>query len=236
MNFSYIVSLFKKGSVCVTGLRGTGKDMLMSNVVCRRKKPYVSNIDYGGHFFPFEPEKFDCGKNTYKDFIEGTVKKYEYPYPDGTDIYTSDIGVYFPSQYCSELDRNYRYLPVTLALLRQIGNCEWHFNVQNLERAWNKLRELSTTYISCQWCKVFFGKIVLQKVIVYDKYQSCVDRMLPFSVTAPLLCSPQTRTQVKLMKQQYECTHGKIKPLILVYINRSKYNTRHFKEILKNGK
>ena len=46
MLFQKIRKLFKKGSVCVTGLRGTGKDLLMSNVVVRNKKPYISNIDY----------------------------------------------------------------------------------------------------------------------------------------------------------------------------------------------
>lgn len=234
--FFQVINLFKQGSVCVVGLRGTGKDMLMANVAVRRKKPYVSNIDYGGHFLPLELDKLDCGCNTYRDFISGQVKKYIYPYPDGTDIYTSDIGVYFPSQYCSELNRDFKQVPVTLALLRQLGDAEWHFNVQNLNRAWDKLRELSCTYIACRWCKVLFGKLVIQKVMIYDKYESCVNRLEPFKVTAPLFCSPQTRTQVKLMKQQYECTNGKIKPMLLVYLNKSNYDTRFFKEMLKNGK
>ena len=42
MLFSSVIRLFKRGNVCVTGLRGTGKDLLMSNVVVRRKKPYIS--------------------------------------------------------------------------------------------------------------------------------------------------------------------------------------------------
>ena len=42
MLFSKVVKMFKKGSVCVSGLRGTGKDVIMGNVIARRKKPYIS--------------------------------------------------------------------------------------------------------------------------------------------------------------------------------------------------
>ena len=37
---------FKVGNVCVTGLRGRGKDMLFANVVSRSTRQYISNIDY----------------------------------------------------------------------------------------------------------------------------------------------------------------------------------------------
>ena len=50
-------NMFRDGNVCVTGLRGRGKDMLVANVVLRRKAqrkplPYVSNVDYGADFLP----------------------------------------------------------------------------------------------------------------------------------------------------------------------------------------
>lgn len=41
MSLRKIIKLFDKGNVMVCGLRGDGKDMLMSNVVQRRKKPYA---------------------------------------------------------------------------------------------------------------------------------------------------------------------------------------------------
>ena len=47
MRFRKIVKMFKKGNVCITGLRGTGKDVLMGNVINRVKYPYISNLDYG---------------------------------------------------------------------------------------------------------------------------------------------------------------------------------------------
>ena len=37
MRFKKIIKLFEDQNVCVCGLRGTGKDLLMSNVVIRRK-------------------------------------------------------------------------------------------------------------------------------------------------------------------------------------------------------
>ena len=45
MRFKRIIRYFKRGNVCVTGLRGTGKDLLMGNVIARRKKNYVSNLN-----------------------------------------------------------------------------------------------------------------------------------------------------------------------------------------------
>jgi hypothetical protein len=65
MRFKKIIRMFEDGNVCVTGLRGRGKDMLMSNVVVRRKKPYVSNVDYKGkkaRFKRFYPLDYDTKK------------------------------------------------------------------------------------------------------------------------------------------------------------------------------
>lgn len=63
----------------MSGLRGRGKDMLMSNVAIRRNLPYVSNVDYGGHYFPLHMSDFDCGMNTYNNFITGNLKPYFFP-------------------------------------------------------------------------------------------------------------------------------------------------------------
>ena len=102
---SSVIKLFKSGNVLVCGLRGTGKDMLLSNVVARRKSPYVSNIDYrckSSEFISLDLNSLDI-KNTYKNFVSGEVVPYSYPYPERSDIYISDAGVYFPSQFEREL-------------------------------------------------------------------------------------------------------------------------------------
>lgn len=235
MRFKKIVRMFDRGNVCVCGLRGKGKDMLVANVTQRRKLPYVSNVDYGGERIPFDPMTLDCGGNTYDNFITGDVKKYVYPYADRVDVYISDAGVYFPSQYCNLLNRDYGCLSTFMALSRHLGDCNVHFNVQNLNRCWDKIREQSDMYIMCNWCKVFFGKIVVQRVTIYELYDAAVKRVPVFCLPRPWF-NPDRIFQWKVQKQNYDIAHGSIKPGILIYVNKSNYDTRVFKEVLANGK
>lgn len=228
-----ILRAFNDGNVCIYGLRGRGKDLLMSNVCIRRKKAYVSNVDYGGSYIPFNPNAFDCGRNSYRNFIEGNLNSYVYPYPDGTDLYISDVGVYFPSQYCNELNKDYKYFPTFFALSRHVGLANVYVNTQSLGRAWDKIREQCDKYILCNWCKVLFGKVVIQSVTLYDNYESAVNKLLPFSVKPPLFAKQETMMSLKLQKQTYECVHGKIQKKLIIYINKSNYNTRFFKEVLQ---
>ena len=228
-----IIKLFEEGNVSVCGLRGKGKDMLFANVVMRRKKPYISNTNYGGEFIPFEPYVLNC-RNTYRNFLTGKINRYEYPFDDGVDIYIADGGVYMPSQYQGELCKEYGHIPVYMAISRHLGDCNFHYNVQNLNRMWDKIREQSDTYIRCICCKVLFGKIVLQKVIIYEKYESAVNRVPPFRLRRPLI-NPTRLQAWEIQKQNYEISHGSVKPRFLIYINRSKYNTRIFKEMLAHA-
>ena len=82
MRFKKIIKMFEDGNVCVTGLRGRGKDMLMSNVVVRRKMPYVSNVDYKSknklcRYFKFRPSEFDT-QNGFTNFIDGNLVPYDF--------------------------------------------------------------------------------------------------------------------------------------------------------------
>lgn len=232
-----IIKMFEDGNVSVSGLRGRGKDMLIANVICRRKRPYISNVNYGGEYYPLDMKQFECGRNTFEDFINGTVKQYVYPFPDGVDLYVSDAGVYFPSQHQGELVKKYPYFPVFQALTRQLGECNFHTNAQNLNRVWDKIREQSDMYIACQWViKPFirwFG-IVVQRVYIYERYQSAVDRVPPFRIPRPLL-NPDRKFQWEMAYQNYVISHGVIQSRLLIYRNKSNYDTRIFKEILANG-
>ena len=223
-----IIKLFRSGNVCVCGLRGRGKDMLMSNVVVRRRLPYVSNVDYGGDYIEFVPKNYDCGGNTYENFLEDDILPYDYPHEDGTDIYISDAGVYFPAQYCKELNKKYGYFSTLAALTRHLGLCNMHFNVQNLNRVWDKLREQSDIYIMCNFCRVLFGSLVIQKVTIYEKYESAVDRVPPYRPPRVRL-NADRRLAVQQEKQRYRITYGDIKPRLLIYRNKSTYDTRIFK-------
>lgn len=226
---------FERGNVCVVGLRGRGKDMLFANVSQRRKLPYVSNVDYGGLYAPLDLSLLECGGNNYENFISGEINYYQYPYPKGTDIYISDVGVYFPSQYCNQLNNKYPEIPVFQALSRQLGGCNVHCNVQNLNRAWDKLREQSDDYILCRWClPLFKARVIIQYITIYDSPDSCIARRKPFR--PPLSLSGKMRDYITMQRMNYEAQYGSIKNRLLIYRNKSKYNTTIFEEMLKNGK
>lgn len=226
-----IVRLFERGSVSVCGQRGTGKDLLTSNVVVRRNRPYVSNVPYDDKCIPFEYEKIAIGNN-YKNFITGRINPYVYPYPDGTDIYLSDCGVYFPSQYCNELNREYKDLPTFLALSRHVGNCSVHTNAQDIGRPFDKLREQSDCYVMAVWAKVFFG-YVIQKVRVYERYDACKARVRPCRIHQPLIClNADRKLQIQMYRDNFYNQHGEVEDYILIYRHKSTYDTRFFRSLL----
>lgn len=207
----------------------------MSNVVIRRKKPYVSNVDYGGQFIPYDYSLINQ-PNTYDDFLLNNVKPWVYPLEDGVDYYLSDAGVYFPSQYNGELNRKYPALPTFMALSRHLGQCNVHYNAQALNRVWDKIREQSDTYINCRRCIYLKPlRLVIQVVRIYERYDAAVDSYPPFRTRASLLASSEAKTSVDIQRDQYNAQHGRIRTRVLMYINRSNYDTRHFKSLLEGG-
>lgn len=230
---------FAKGNVCVVGLRGNGKDMLFANITDRATNAYISNVDYSNHskYYRFSPNALRVG-NDYRSFLNGDIKPFAYPYPQMVDFYLSDCGVYFPSQYCSELNRDYKDIPTFMALSRHIADCNVHFNVQNLNRVWDKIREQSDTFISCESCTVLFGKLVVQRVIVYDRADSCQNRVKPFiPLKPPLMSHGANRGQFTVKNEEllrsFKERNGSVKAYTLIYFNRSKYDTHAFRDILK---
>lgn len=241
MRFKKVVNMFENGNVSVSGLRGRGKDVLMSNVIARRKQPYICNVDYNvkADYIPLDLNALDC-KNTYLNFITGRFNKYTYPYADKVDVYVSDAGIYFPSQYSSQLDKQFTSLSVYQAISRHLGDCNFHHNAQNLNRVWNKIREQSDIYIRCNKCIVLFGKIVIQSITVYDKYQSCVDNVEPYKhIKPPMFCNQETKAQYlardEVLYRQFCNSYGKIKTSLLIYINKAKFDSRFIKKMLEGS-
>ena len=235
-----IMRLFDHGNVCVVGMRGTGKDMLMSNVAVRRRKPYISNINYDGknekNFIELDLTKLDV-KNDCFSFIEGKINPYVFPYADGTDVYISDSSVYFPNYQTLPLNKRYEGLVNFMALSRQLACANVHINAQNLNRVWEKIPEQSDRYIYCKSCRVF-GKIVFQRVIIYQKRDSCEARIPPMP-TPRYGLSRRTnfdRQSYELQRLAYTAKYGEIVPLTLIYVNKSNYDTRRFKTILAGDK
>lgn len=236
MKFKKIIKYFEEGNVSVCGMRGRGKDLLMSNVAIRRNLPYISNINYGREWYPFLFEKINCGHNTHKEFISGELFPYTFPYKDKTDIYLSDAGIYFPSQYCNELNRDFKEMPVFQAISRHIGNCNFHFNVQNLNRVWDKIREQSDIYILCRHC--FYIKVLdiaIQRITIYDNYESALNRRKPLRLPMPIMANKETKMIRKIQQANYEAQYGHIETRWLIYRNRSCYDDRRFKKLLEKG-
>lgn len=230
-----ITSLFRRYSCSVSGSKGTGKDMLTANVIERRKLPHVSNIPYNDDTLPFDYDKINMGNNNYTNFITGNVKFYKSPYVDNTDIYLSDCGIYFPAQYCGELNRDYKELAVAEALLRHTQNGKIHTNSQSLNRVYDKIREQSDVYIRCEICKVLFGKIVIQRLTLYNKYQSALDRVRPCRIRVPMT-NKEAKVHARIYRDKFYNQYGNVKRVWLVYLNKSKYDTRYFKKLLEGGK
>lgn len=227
MGFNKILRLFATGNVMVYGIKGSGKDMLFGNVIVRRGLPYVSNLDYGGDRYALDLKALRIGSD-FRAFIDGDVASYIYPFPEKADIYISDAGVYFPCQYNGVLNKSYSDFPQFLALCRQLGDCAVHTNTQGFNRPWDKIREQSDIYILCRSCRVFFKRLVFQRVTVYDDVDAAMKKVRPFTLRAGLL----DRKRVKVAKQQFETAYGKVRSYLLVYRNRSSYNTRYFRDLL----
>lgn len=240
--FRKVKKWFDNGNVMVTGCKGTGKDVIFGNVIARSKKPYISNLDYtnDGRRFPLNLSALDCGENTFKEFLSGDVYQYTFPYPDGTDVYISDAGTYFPAQYCGILDRDYSYFPQEFALSRQLGNMNIHTNAQAYERVWNKLREQAQdVFLRCRWCKVMFnGKFVIGAFTFYDKAKACEERIRPCRYKLPLLSSLNANRRQKrdLYLDDFYNKNGTVKDYIYFGFNKSKHNDRYFRVMLSNGK
>ena len=74
MRFSKLRKYFNTGNVCVTGLRGRGKDMILANIACRNKRPYISNVDYtqDERYKPLDLTALNCGQNNYRRIHTGS--------------------------------------------------------------------------------------------------------------------------------------------------------------------
>lgn len=239
-----ILKMFNDGNVCVLGERGTGKDMLFANVIARRNLDYIGNCRYDKKvgiplkYYELDFDKIDCGGNTYNDFIKGSIKPYVYPYPLGVDVYITDVGVYLPSQYCGELNKHYSQIPTFMALSRHLGECNVHINVQNLNRAWDKLREQSRRYITCLKCNVipiFNKQLIIQRVRVYERADSCINNVPTLKLPLFVILG-KDRMLARLYKLNYRVQHGEIKERTLIYFNQSSYDTHVFRQMLKNAK
>lgn len=232
INQKKIINIFKSGNVCLSGLKGRGKDLLYCFVINKRKENYISNVNYSNpkkkyKKFDFDIKVWELAGNTYEDFAEGKTKKYKYPYPDGIDYYISDAGVYFPSQYHKELEKKYKSAPFFQALSRHLGVCNVHVNSQDQGRVWDKIREQSDQYLVANWSKVIFNKYFIEKVTLYGNEETAQKK-----IKKPFFGIGKTARQNKI---SWTATNGEVKSYIIASKIPYKYDSRRFKKILENG-
>ena len=87
----------------------------------------------------------------------------------------------------------------------------------------------------CNSCRVLFCKIVIQRITVYDKYQSACDRVKPNRIKIGMFDFGEKKVQKQIYIDTFENQHGSVKSKFLIYLNKSNYNTHHFEEVFANG-
>lgn len=231
-NAKLIASKFSSGNCGVFGKKRKGKDVIFQKVIKTRKKPYYSNIDYGvGLVEKISPNELKLGENTYNDFINGTIKKFERRFYEKVDIYNSDAGNIFPSQYEKELDLKYKGVPLFESLQGHAydSNSHWNWN-GSYTRLWKKIREQIDDMFKAVTRIVIPYFAIFVKVRYFEKPESAELNLLPYKKNKML-----DSKQNKALKDQYYATHGMI---IDMWIKCSwkdlSYDTRAFEKVLFN--
>ena len=215
-NDSWLVNEFRRCNVIVDGKKGTGKDLLFAHVIYLRGEPHYSNITYNGLTTEIDIAEMTAGNNTYENFIRGQVEKFAPAFNESEDFYISDGGIFLPSQYNTELDKQYAGLPIFYALQRQLYNSNTHLNLQSIGRLWIKLREQADSYIRALRTKDCGDHLVVT-VRTYDNYESAVANVL-------------ATTGEQQRARRGEIAERRFK----IYKSELEYDTRHFRNKLMN--
>lgn len=233
INKRKFVNLFDRGNVLISGMKGRGKDFAFCVVINARKKNYISNVQYSNpkkkyQRFDFDTKVWELSGNTYTDLVDGTIKEYVYPYPDGIDYYISDAGLYFPAQYQGDLVKRYKSAPMFQALSRHLGDCAVHCNTQVQNRLWDKIREQSDTYVVMKHCK----KLPFIKLFHLTAYSYSLEESAEKQIVPPKFGIGKKGREQRF---QFEIAHGKIIRYSFFCRLPYKYDSRRFKKILENN-
>ena len=222
-----IKQAFKQGNVIVTGRKGFGKDILFQSVINWRKEKYLSNLNYGGKFQPFNLKDLELTPNTYHNFVKGTIEKCEKNQGfEKTDIYISDAGVYLPSQADYLLHKTYPSLPITYALNRHLYANGIHCNAQRIDRIWKALREQADYFVLMRKRPLKLPFFLVLYTTEYDRYDSARQELQPMVNT---LFNKYSKAE----KSLFTANHGFVKNGLIIVSKRSlKYDSRAFHEIL----
>lgn len=225
LNKKRLCKEFERCNVIVFGKKGTGKDLLFQAIINSRKKPYYSNVNYGGFFNYACPKSLELSHNDYKNFINGEVVQEVKPNYEHKDFYFSDCGIILPSQYDTTLYKLFPSFPISYALSRHLYENNIHCNTQALSRVWKSLREQADYYVKCRNSIKIFG-LLITFYTTYEKYESANNDLRP--LTARML-----NKYSKVDVDNYIATNGLIKNGFIIQRKKSVvYDTRAYHSII----
>lgn len=231
----FAISRFQKGNCIVAGHKGNGKDLFFSYVIDHRergkeKAKHYANVQYTPLTEIRRVRDFNIDPNTYENFLSDRISQCKKTLEENRDYYLSDGGLYLPSTYQDQLVKRYPSLPLFYATQRHLLNSNFHVNVQNLPRLWDKLREQADYYFYCVQNIRIGKRTFIQKIRYYEHYEAAKANVLPFKVNMFLLFKDKRQLA---LKHQFEAQNGMVKYLyILNRLPKHHYDTRHFHKVI----
>lgn len=224
-----LIRMFRSGNVLVAGNKGRGKDLLFSYVICRREKDgekHAANIRYTTNTKLRPLTFYSLDNNSKKNFISNTFEPETHTFVEGEDYYCSDIGTQAPAWAHNELEKYYATLPIVFALSRHLGDFRIHANAQVWELIWDKLRKQADYCVYCEKCKVFFGRIAVQRVVLYDRRLTAEDYVQPYKVKRRIFgAKPEDYARA----HDFNAKYGLVKRIWFWHIlPKEHYNTREY--------
>lgn len=180
-----IIAMFRTGNVIVAGHKGRGKDLLFQYVIAAREKAgeiHAANIHYTKQTTERPISYYTLKSNGLKNFVSGKFEHEMQEFVQREDYYISDAGIHLPAHDHARLQKEYPMLPTVYALSRHLGEFNIHANAQEFCRIWDKLREQGDYFIYCEKARVIFGRLAIQRVILYDRYETAISHIQPYVV------------------------------------------------------
>lgn len=227
----FVVKCFQRANCIVCGHKGNGKDLLFMYVINKRHEKHYSNIKYNSQTTVMEPKEFNIDPNTYKNFLDGEVEQIPKTLKEGRDYYLSDGGIFMPSTYQDQLVKKYPSLPLAYAIQRHLYNSNFHCNVQNIQRLWDKIREQADYYFTCVSVIKLGKRTFIQKIRYYEQYEAAKANVLPFQVNKFLGIFPDKDQLAR--EHEFRAQNGNVRYVwIFNRLPKEHYDTRYFHSVL----
>lgn len=226
-----ILSMFRTGNVIVAGHKGRGKDLLFQYVIAARERDgeiHAANIEYTTKTTVRPISYYGLKSNTLANFVAGDFNYEEQHFVEREDYYISDAGVHLPSQDHARLQKQYPTLPIVYALSRHLGDFNIHANAQEFGRIWDKLREQGDYFIYCEKARVLFGRIAIQRVILYDRYETAISHIQPYLVRRSLILRRASKEDLA-RAHEFNAKYGYVRRIRFWHVlPKQHYDTRAF--------